>query len=212
MKIDVIYLEGEHPTTPGIVRSIFADEVSADKETASLLKTGARVYRQTLPLELPAAYTHLEMEAALCVWECLCDWTVNTDEPDPKWLEYRDNHGAATLRHESIEIGKFVLKVYDLLPQWYRESGAYDWEIVPSIVDTLNPGQTSRDPSEARREILEHEGAKAEYLRSFNWYLDRRYGIDVDREEFEPRWYDPDVEPKDQVEKYAEKYGLEKVS
>lgn len=162
-------------------------------------------------------YSPLEMEAALCVWEHFNDIIVCTDKPDPDWMAYREGVGSAELRHESIAIGRWALQVYDLLPQWYRECGAYDWEIIPAIVGTLTPGQTSRDPQEARDAIVNSAAARAEYFRAFDADLERLYGIDVeqglglDREAFERIWFQPDVEPHDQVVRIAEKLDLEAI-
>lgn len=162
-------------------------------------------------------YSPFEMEAALCVWEHFNDITVCTDKPDPDWMAYREGVGSAELRHESIAIGRWALQVYDLLPQWYRESGAYDWEIIPAIVDTLTPGQTSRDPKEARYAILNSTGARREYRSCFEAGLQRFYGIDVGQglgltdEDFDLVWFHPDVEPDDQLNRLAEKLDLEKI-
>ncbi|RWP44344.1 MAG: hypothetical protein EOR04_05325 [Mesorhizobium sp.] len=217
MKIDLFYVEGEHANVPGIARAIVATEDDAKKEAEELLAAGAHVYRQNMSVEIPLVYSHLEMEAALCVWEHLCEITVVGDQPaSPAWMEYREIIGSVELRHESIEIGKWVLQVYDLLPEWYRAIGAYDWEIIPAIVSCLTPGEPFKDPKQTRDELLSSEDAETEYRRSFGWTLKARFGLDLEGaglsdEEFVTCWYDREVAPEDQVERYAEKYNLEKV-
>ncbi|TPJ51774.1 MULTISPECIES: hypothetical protein [unclassified Mesorhizobium] len=217
MKIDLFYIEGEHDTVPGIARALVATEADAKKEAEELLKAGAHVYRQDMSVEVPLAYSHLEVEAALCVWEHLCEITVVGDQPaSPEWMKYREDVGSLELRHHSIDIGKWVLQVYDLLPEWYRASGAYDWEIVPAIVSCLTPGEAFRDPVMARRELLISQSAKEEYFRSCDWHLKAFYGITiedagVEKDEFLQVWFDINTDPAEQIRRYAEKYDLEKI-
>ncbi|TPL66570.1 hypothetical protein [Mesorhizobium sp. B2-4-1] len=218
MKIDLFYIEGEHDHIPGIVRDLVATDDAAKKVANELLESGAHVYRQNMSVEISEAYSHLEMEAALCVWEWLNEITVvpKRGKADKAWLEYREGVGSAELRHESITIGKFVLQVYELLPEWYRSSGAYDWEIVPAIVSTLKPRETSRDPIMAKREILSDKSAKEEFFRSCDWLMKRSYGITVEdsgqeKEEFLTTWYSFDDDPETVVDRYAEKYDLTRI-
>ena len=165
-------------------------------------------------VEKAGTYTHLEMEAALCVWEHLCDITVNTTEPDEEWFDYRQGIGSVELRHESITIGKWVLKVYDLLPEWYRDIGAYDWEIVPTIVGHLTPGEEHPDPQETARSILTSDAARKHYLQQANWFLNRDCSITftsdagLTEEEFFQYWFDPMVAPEEQAKRFAVKYDL----
>lgn len=214
MRIKLTYIEGEHDTVPGILRWLAADKITKDRHLTWIKSAGGKAYTEELEVELSNLWSTLEMEAALCVWEWLCDITVNTDEPHPAWQEYREGIGSAELRHESMLIGKFVLQVYNLTPDWWRETGSYDWELVPAIVSTLTPGQTSRDPQEALQELFQEPRAKQEYLRSFNWHLKLHYGIEsgFTDEEFFTRWYDPQVAPEQQVKAFAEKYDLETVA
>ncbi|RWM32587.1 MAG: hypothetical protein EOR77_21390 [Mesorhizobium sp.] len=216
MQIDLFYIEAEHDTVPGVVRELAATEQAASDKADELLMTGAYVYRQNMSVDVPLIYSHVEVEAALCVWEHLCEITVCTDKPDPAWNEYRESIGSVELRHESIEIGKWVLQVYDLLPEWYRASGAYDWEIVPAIVGKLTPGQTHPDPYTTKYSLLNSDSAKAEYFRDFDAHLKFRYGLTVeeagiDMDDFLATWFQPDAEPDEQVRRYAEKYNLERV-
>lgn len=84
-------------------------------------------------------YTHLQVEAALCVWEYLNDVTLlDLSREDPQWVELRESVGSVELRHASIEIGIWALKVYDACTERdpsFFDGLAYDWEIIPAIVD-----------------------------------------------------------------------------
>lgn len=218
MKIDLFYVEGEHDEVPGIVRTIVANKSDAKKEVKELLAAGAHVYRQKMSVEVPLVYSHLEMEAALCVWEWLNEITVvpKRGKADPTWLKYREDIGSVELRHYSIEIAKFVLPVYDLLPEWFRAIGSYDWEIVPAIVGEITPGEAFPDAKKARDAILTTDWAKEEYLRQFEWNLSHHYGLDLEgaglsKEDFFAIWFNPDFDPKDKADHYAEKYDLDPV-
>ncbi|TIW53858.1 MAG: hypothetical protein E5V54_24155 [Mesorhizobium sp.] len=218
MRIDLFYVEGEHETVPGIVRTIAATTDAAEKEVKELLAAGAHVYRQDMSVDVPLVYSALEMEAALCVWEWLNEITVvpKRSKADPAWLKYRELVGSVELRHYSIEIAKFVLPVYDLLPEWFRAIGSYDWEIVPAIVGQITPGEAFPDAKKARHAILSTDWAKEEYLRQFEWRLKQDYGLDLEnagleKEDFFAIWFNPDFDPEDKVKHYAEKYDLEKI-
>lgn len=84
------------------------------------------------------SYSHLEVEAALCVWEYLNDVTLlDPSRQDPQWVELREDVGSVALRHASIEIGKWALKVYDVCTRHdpsFFDGLAYDWEVIPAIV------------------------------------------------------------------------------
>lgn len=86
-------------------------------------------------------YTHLEMEAALCVWECINDWTL----PDhiskmgrPEWINLRNGVGSVEMRHQSIVLGKWCLQIWDILTEHdknFFDYSSYDWEVVPMMLD-----------------------------------------------------------------------------
>lgn len=84
------------------------------------------------------AFTYLEMEAALCVWECINDWTVNADKQDEGWTALRQSVGSVEMRHASIPLGVWCLAVFDLCTKDDRDffdGIAYDWEVIPMILD-----------------------------------------------------------------------------
>jgi hypothetical protein len=99
-------------------------------------------------------YTHLEMEAALCVWECINDWTLpdmRTKRAD--WIELREGVGSVEMRHQSIVLGKWCLQVYEICTKHdpdFFDGVAYDWEVIPMILDY------ARDPFGSPAIYAEH--------------------------------------------------------
>ena len=214
MKLNLTYLEAEHDEVPGVHRWLVAPGDNATEKAHREWATtaGGKIsHSQTLPVELPDAWSTLEMEAALCVWEWINEVTLDDGKPD--WIEYRDGVGSVELRHESMKIGQWVLKVYDLLPKWVRESGSYDWEIVPAICSELTPGEAYPTPKVAALNVINSDWAKAEYHRTAQAYHERHYGISfgMTPEEFLDRWYDPDATPEEAARHCALKYNLEEI-
>jgi hypothetical protein len=96
-------------------------------------------------------YSHLEMEAALCVWECLNDWTllahgdvhaaaINDDDDNIKtdWIALREGVGSVEMRHQSIVLGQWCLKIYDICTKHdpdFFDGLAYDWEVIPMMLN-----------------------------------------------------------------------------
>jgi hypothetical protein len=88
-------------------------------------------------------FSYLEVEAALCVWECINDWTLGVGGATTRndWEALRKNTGSAELRHWSIELGQWALQVYDICTKHDRDffdGIAYDWEVIPMILDFVN--------------------------------------------------------------------------
>ncbi|MBN7759738.1 hypothetical protein JYP52_01200 [Nitratireductor aquibiodomus] len=217
MNLTLHYVEGTHDTVPGIKRFLEHSDTEAEKRVNEIHALGGRSYRTTLSTEVPGAFNYLEMEAALCVWEHLCDITVNTEVPHTGWLTYRQQVGSAELRHMSIAIGKWALEVHDLLPEWYCDGRSYDWEVIPSIVNCLPVGDTSMPVQEAAAELLSASDVWWKYFETCNQVMESTYGITIEdagltSEEFLTHWFDPQVSPEDTVERYAEKYNLTKVN
>jgi hypothetical protein len=99
-------------------------------------------------------YSALEMEAALCVWECLNEWTLGTEEEIEamrincddenshdairlEWIEMRDQCGSGEMRSQSIVLGKWCLEIYDLLTKHdpdFFDYWSYDWEVIPAML------------------------------------------------------------------------------
>ena len=83
-------------------------------------------------------FTFLEMEAALCVWECLNDWTLLDDKSSrPDWIELREDLGSCELRNQSVVLGRWCLAVHALCTADDRDffdGIAFDWEVIPEIL------------------------------------------------------------------------------
>ena len=123
-----------------------AKDLASDMHVGLIYETEAGLTwqdhpRQTREESHPGSFTHLEMEAALCVWECINEWTLNTGRAD--WIELRDGVGSVEMRHQSIVLGQWVLKVYDICtvddPDFF-DAMPYDWEVVPMILDLARDG------------------------------------------------------------------------
>jgi hypothetical protein len=95
----------------------------------------------TGPQSTDKVYTHPEMEAALCVWECLNDWTLADyiDGPGrPEWIELRQGIGSVEMRHQAIAVGKWCLEIFDICVERDRDffdGLSYDWEVIPMMLD-----------------------------------------------------------------------------
>jgi hypothetical protein len=91
------------------------------------------------PADEAPTYSHLQVEAALCIWEEIIERTAKRrDSEHAALIAYRKNCGTGALRHESITLAAYCLAVYDLLPEHARDGYPYDWEIIPAILDTID--------------------------------------------------------------------------
>lgn len=87
-------------------------------------------------------YTHLQMEAALCVWECIRDKANQWPELDI----YIANNGYVQTRHDAIKIAKWAERCFDIwchMKPTNRDRLAglpYDWEIIPAMVRKVEWG------------------------------------------------------------------------
>jgi len=83
-------------------------------------------------------YSHLQVEAALCIWE---DLLGRYDAPlahPASFRAYWQVHGTVAMRHLSIALADYCLAVYDAIPADDRHGHPYDWEIIPAILDTVD--------------------------------------------------------------------------
>lgn len=80
------------------------------------------------------SYTTLQMEAALCAWEWMCE---NRDHAILK--NYFAELGSAAMRHCSMQAGDIARRVYAHMEELgYGFADAYDWEFVPSVLLRLD--------------------------------------------------------------------------
>ena len=124
------------------------------------------------------AFTHLEMEAALCIWEWINDVTLSdTDQKIDVWATYREGVGCMELRSASSNIyAGWLLKVYDICQTAGEpfDCMSYDWDVVPLIMEhclhdghPAASGDTLPDPRATAITVL----AKIAKQR---WYEDAR--------------------------------------
>lgn len=103
-----------------------------------------------------STYSNEQVEAALCIWEELDRRTRNEPEEYTALTDWRDDHGTSALRCVAIELVDHVEAIYHSLPAEEWDGLAYDWEIVPAILDFVHwwaPGgpkpMLSTEPSTA---------------------------------------------------------------
>jgi hypothetical protein len=89
--------------------------------------------------EANAEYSHLQVEAALCIWESLMrDYDATPFGAETEFATYWREHGTVHMRHLSIALADYCLAVYDALPGDVRDGCPYDWEIIPAILATID--------------------------------------------------------------------------
>ncbi|WP_062227624.1 hypothetical protein [Aureimonas frigidaquae] len=160
-------------------------------------------------------YSHLEMEAALCVWEEL---NQLTDRKQPEVCRVRENIGSVELRHASIEIGKRALEIYDQLDQDLLDGIAYDWEFIPDVVDMIDWEQFPNGhlpPAKPAADSLRERYT----LKQWRWGVEaalQPYALkmeDLGLEETEVRKHARDTpDAKVFVAWWVEKYGLDRAA
>lgn len=82
-------------------------------------------------------YNHLEMEAALCIWEHL-DACSGRETDFPDIAAFRRAYGTAEFRHSAIALVSYCLEVYNCMPTKLIDGLAYDWEVIPAILDSVD--------------------------------------------------------------------------
>lgn len=88
-------------------------------------------------MDYARTYTHLEMEAALCIWESL-EARSQDEKEYPAVKAFRDNYGTAEFRSMAVLLVPYCLAVYDAMPKHLVEGFAYDWDVIPAILDSVD--------------------------------------------------------------------------
>jgi hypothetical protein len=84
-------------------------------------------------------YSIDQIEAALCIWEELNRRTLETESARYSDLaQWREDHGTYALRHAAIGLVNYVEAVYQALPPEEWDGLAYDWEIVPAVLNWVS--------------------------------------------------------------------------
>src|SRR5690606_7463986 len=83
-----------------------------------------------------SSYSMLQAETALCIWEEL-DWRTNLTNPRrcEELIRWRQDYGSYALRHAALGLAGDIEALYDALPAEDWVGLAFDWEIVPTILD-----------------------------------------------------------------------------
>jgi len=169
-------------------------------------------------------FTFLEMEAALCVWECISEWTLSdciNGPGRPEWIELREDVGSAELRHQSITLGKWCVKVYDICTKHdkdFFDGVSYDWEVIPLIMDFAADddgrpviNEKALPPPEKVALLVARRHLLREYLTSCRHEAQKQwaYGdlVEDHPEKFEAAFAD-DEEPADIVKAIGEDLDL----
>ena len=92
-----------------------------------------------MPFDQPSAtssYSMLQAETALCIWEEL-DWRTNLTNPKrcAELIRWREEYGSYALRHAALSLAGDIEALYDALPAEDWDGLAFDWEIVPAVLD-----------------------------------------------------------------------------
>ena len=114
-------------------------ETRADRDLKAVIlgREGQRSAGE--PGNAVGSFTFLEMEAALCVWEWINDVTVSGHEKLllQDWITFRENIGSPSMRHASMELGRWCLKIYDICTQDdpdIFDAHAYDFDVIPAMM------------------------------------------------------------------------------
>jgi hypothetical protein len=78
-----------------------------------------------------------EAMTALCVWEYLDQASANADR-HPALVAHRELVGSYALRETCITLAPYCERVHAMLPIDVTDTFAYDWEIIPEIIDRLS--------------------------------------------------------------------------
>lgn len=116
-------------------------------------------------------FSHLHMEAALCIWEAMIEMRPNTHHRDfdraacPQWKLDMDrmwhDYGTVSMREEAIRLAPIACECFDLIGHDRAEELdliPYDWEFIPAFVarvDWTGRGIASADAKDIARQLTE---------------------------------------------------------
>jgi hypothetical protein len=176
--------------------------------------------------EAAKTFSYLEMEAALCIWECIESWTGG-DNPREDWEKLRGEVGSASLRSASIELAPWLLSVFDICTKADRDffdGIAYDWEVVPMIMNHIDPakidwifyGSEGKPPEAgAVASLVARQHLLDEYIRDCRLEAGRQWAysdlVSDHAERVESQGFESGDEPKEFVKWLGEKYDLSPV-
>jgi hypothetical protein len=82
-------------------------------------------------------YSYLEVECALCIYECFIESLIKRKKADKSafdnWLiQYRKDNGIAQVRNLAINLSVGIDKAWLKIQDDYHDS--FDWEFIPKIL------------------------------------------------------------------------------
>jgi hypothetical protein len=169
-------------------------------------------------------FSYLEVEAALCVWECINEWTLGDHinaNGQPAWIELREQLGSAEMRHQSVELGQWCLQMWDILTKHdadFFDGVAYDWEVIPLMLGyALNqdgrPTIYAKElpPAQQTALLVARAHLYAEFYAECGREANKQWGyVDLvsDHSEKVQQAFELGEEPKEHVKWLGEKYDL----
>jgi len=133
-----------------VVRSAYAEGVVAVSNEFEQLRVGTvdRIAeRLDTALRGHGLYTH---ETCMCVWEEVLRRATSPDYPGMQNLI--SDVGTASLRLNCVDAARFVDAVYEALSPDKRDAEAFDWDLVPVILDFVEWGADG-EPNFARSDV-----------------------------------------------------------
>ena len=84
-------------------------------------------------------FTTLQMEAALCIWECFIDMRRAEDKRNAAFDSAWDQFGTVHMRHMSYTLAPLACDVWDIMTEEQRERLIpYDWTFIPEFVRCID--------------------------------------------------------------------------
>lgn len=91
-------------------------------------------------------WSHLAMEAALCVWEDLLERRDRFPQQNPDLVALWEKYGTVHIRALCPTIGSWIAEAFDLIERDSLDSSPYDWEIVPAFVGLVDWAPAQEKP------------------------------------------------------------------
>lgn len=90
------------------------------------------------PVDVPGVLSERLVETAMCIWEWVCDVTLDDSPQCQKdWVELRENIGAMEMRWQCMDLARWLDQVYDIvhvIDDGFFGNMSFDWEVVPAIM------------------------------------------------------------------------------
>lgn len=91
-------------------------------------------------------WSHLAMEAALCVWEDLNERRHHFAQNNQALVKFWEEYGTVHVRATSPAIGSWIVEAFDFIERDSLDGSPYDWEIVPAFVGLVDWSRGGHKP------------------------------------------------------------------